>query len=297
MLKGLVVIKLKNIVKEILEDQLKDIDVDRLMWNDSYLDDIAEKLGYESDFNKTYWNYLYREPMYHCTEKENLPSIQQKGLLRKDIRRGITNRNIGAAVFACPEEEVDYFKNYYGPIVIKINTSQMKSDNYVPHVEREPDWMRAEMLAFVLNKLGQKRSGSEREASEFVDSSDGNTQGTIIFYDNIPPKYLSVVEGIEMISEIEGYDPIMELKGEVKRLELDLNVEFPQLSDLHIYLRSGGDLYLNSLRVKPNERGKGIGHKVMERIIDFADKHNLYLTLHPVPEPRYKAKLQQFYKK
>lgn len=93
------------------------------------------------------------------------------------------------------------------------------------------------------------------------------------------------------------YDPEVEaLRSEIKRMELDLKIEFPQLANLHIYLRSGGDLYLNSLRVKPNERGKGIGHKVMERIIDFADKHNLYLTLHPVPEPRYKAKLQQFYK-
>ena len=100
----------------------------------------------------------------------------------------------------------------------------------------------------------------------------------------------------DLILEIVEYEPLTDLDGEVKRLELTLKIEFPQLSELYMYIRSSGDLYLNSLRVKPNSRGKGIGHKVMERIIEFADKHDLYLTLHPVAEPRYKEKLKQFYK-
>lgn len=96
--------------------------------------------------------------------------------------------------------------------------------------------------------------------------------------------------------EIQGYDPMFELQGKVKKLETNLIFEFPQIEDLSIYLRSAGDLHVNSLRIKKSERKKGIGRKVMNRIIEFADDHNLYITLHPVPEPKYKAKLKQFYR-
>lgn len=101
---------------------------------------------------------------------------------------------------------------------------------------------------------------------------------------------------LETISEMERDDPNIVLKSEIQRLELELKIEFPELDDLHFYLKSGGDLYLNSLRVKPAYRRKGIGRKVVERIIDFADKYNLYVTLHPSPQPRFKAKLKQFYR-
>jgi hypothetical protein len=37
---------LKKLLKEIEDEGESDIDFDRLMWNDSYLEDVAEKLGY-----------------------------------------------------------------------------------------------------------------------------------------------------------------------------------------------------------------------------------------------------------
>lgn len=101
----------------------------------------------------------------------------------------------------------------------------------------------------------------------------------------------------DLILEMEGYDPEMALRGKVKRLELELKVEYPQIADLSLFLRSGGEeLHLNSIRMKPNEKGKGIGRKVMDRIIEFADQNKLYITLKPAPEKGYKEKLLQFYK-
>ena len=94
----------------------------------------------------------------------------------------------------------------------------------------------------------------------------------------------------------EGTDEQKELQEKVKQYELELEREFPQLEDLNIYLSSAGDLYLNVLRVKKEERGKGVGGKVMRKIIKFADDHDLYITLHPDAAPRYKAKLDKFYK-
>jgi len=101
----------------------------------------------------------------------------------------------------------------------------------------------------------------------------------------------------DILKEIEGYDHAMWLSGQTKALEINLKVEFPQIADLSLFVKSSGEeLFLNSIRMKPNERGKGIGRKVMDRIIEFADKHGLYLTLKPGPEKGYKEKLNQFYK-
>ena len=47
-------IKLKSLLKESEEE----INQDRLIWNDSYLDDVAEQFGYDDDFNKLFWNQL-----------------------------------------------------------------------------------------------------------------------------------------------------------------------------------------------------------------------------------------------
>lgn len=166
------------------------IDKDRLFWHDSYLDSLAEKFGYDDDFAKQFWHQYYCPILYHCTIPERYELIKVEGLRPKKICRGATsNRNIGPAIFTCIEEEVSFFKSYYGPIVIEINTKQMKADGLTPYVEQEPDWARAKKIEFVLRKMGD-----EVEAYQFVDSSDQNTEGTVIFYDPIPLKYLKLVE-------------------------------------------------------------------------------------------------------
>ena len=50
-------IKLKDLIKEDEEDN--GIDIDRLHYNDSYLDDVAENMGYNMDFNKMFWSNKY----------------------------------------------------------------------------------------------------------------------------------------------------------------------------------------------------------------------------------------------
>lgn len=127
------------------------------------------------------------------------------------------------------------------------------------------------------------------------------TIGQHVFYKPKSPVKSKITENntreTDILNEIEGYDPLVELMGAVKRLEVNLKSEFPELDDLSIFLRSEGEeLHLNSLRVNPNERQKGIGRKVMEKLIEFADKYGLYLTLHPQPEKGYKQRLLQFYK-
>ena len=181
-------IKLRDIIKE-NEDG---IDKDRLFYNDQYLDQVADQLGYPKNFTNVFWLQKYLPKLYHCTTIERYEQIRVEGLKKRKERRGATsgNRHVGPAVFTTSEpEEVSFFQRYYGPIVISIDTKQMKSDGFMPEVEKEPDWSRAEKLEFVLHKLGDHVS-----ASEYVDSSDQNSQGTVIIYSDIPIKYLSLVK-------------------------------------------------------------------------------------------------------
>ncbi len=182
-------IKLKNLISE-----AHGIDVDRLMWNGSYLEDVAEQFEYNDDFNKLFWSQRYVPTLYHCTTEENYEQIKVEGLKKKSNTRGaISNRHIGPAIFTTQEEEViGTFQRSYGPIVIAINTKAMKTDRFMPIVEMEPDWARAMMLSFVLQKIGYP--DDKTDVSLFIDSSDQTSQYTVIIYSNIPVKYLSLVE-------------------------------------------------------------------------------------------------------
>lgn len=177
------------------EDEINDekkIDVDKLMWNNLYLDDVAEQLGYNDDFHNLFWKFP--RYLYHCTPEENKESIIKNGINMMNKTRGFaSNRHIRAAVFTTSEEEeIPSLKDSYGPVVFSINTPKMKRDGYMPRVEQEPDWAIAEKISFVLRKLGYPDERSE--ASRFVDSSEGTSPYTIIIYGQIPPKYLSIYD-------------------------------------------------------------------------------------------------------
>ncbi len=182
-------IKLKHILIENEEEENEDkIDTDRLYWNSSYRDEILEKLGWNFDFNKMFWEYP--RTLYHCTPSKNVPSIQARGLTRQNQTRGINNRSVGSAIFTTQEEEnVESVRQSYGPVVIAINTRAMKADGFTPYVTQEPEVEEAEELAFIFRKMGE-----EVDIDRFIDSSGGISQYTVIVHENIPTKYLSIVE-------------------------------------------------------------------------------------------------------
>ena len=171
------------------DDEDESIDIDKLFWNDSYLDSIAEKFNYVDTFNEFFWKFP--SYLYHCTKLENKNSIISNGIKMKNNSRGFSsNRNVGPAIFTTSEQaEISTLQDSYGPVVFIINTIQMKKDGYTPTVEREPDWARAQKLSFVLKKLNY--SDDKSDESLFVDSSEGTTPYTVIVYGNIPPKYIT----------------------------------------------------------------------------------------------------------
>jgi GNAT superfamily N-acetyltransferase len=90
--------------------------------------------------------------------------------------------------------------------------------------------------------------------------------------------------------------PNEELQPIVDKFEKELEAEFPQLKVLDLFIKSNGSLYIGNIYITPEFRRQGIGSQIINRIKQFADKHNLIITLSPEPDRGFKAKLDKFYK-
>lgn len=67
--------------------------------------------------------------------------------------------------------------------------------------------------------------------------------------------------------------------------------------DVRIFAHEGNNnIKISSLLVPKEQRGKGIGTDIIKKIKEYAQKVNKTVTLSPVPEKGYKAKLTTFYK-
>jgi len=150
-------------------------------WLDSQSDDYIDRLV-NKDFNKEFWENADGGVLYHGTSYENLESIKQNGLGVSDKTRGISNRSVGSAVFASDSLEVA--QNVY-EVVLEIDIGGMKQDGYMPKVIQEPDVESYENRMAVAHRLGLD--------DYYYEIEQGMDPGTVIFYGNIPAKYLSVV--------------------------------------------------------------------------------------------------------
>jgi hypothetical protein len=98
-----------------------------------------------------------------------------------------------------------------------------------------------------------------------------------------------------MLKLSEMLDP-ENLEDQVKQLEKELKQKYPEIDLLHLYLSSNGSLFIGHIRIKPEHRRQGIGKEIIRRIKEFADANHLTISLSPEAEPRYKEKLDKFYK-
>ncbi len=138
----------------------------------------------QQDFNEEFWkNVGQGEKVYHGTQEDRIKDIMEIGLSTMDETRGINNRSTGSAIFTSPSAEI---ASYYYPIVIEINVGQMKVDGHMPQASKESPVDEAEILQTLANKIGLE--------GFYADYEQGLDPETIIFYGNIPVKYLRVVE-------------------------------------------------------------------------------------------------------
>jgi hypothetical protein len=177
---------IKNVISVNINEQIYIIDDtltlrNALDWiwtiSDLHLDNYVDY----PDFNKEFWNHPYT--VYHATHSENLPDIKKYGLKMKKDSRGIENRYTGAAVFT--SDNPDDIESY-GNLIVKINTIEMKKDNYMPEVSQEKPIINANKREALAHKIGLKEF--------FVEIEHGISPTTIIFFGNIPPKYLEILK-------------------------------------------------------------------------------------------------------
>lgn len=101
---------------------------------------------------------------------------------------------------------------------------------------------------------------------------------------------------LKKILEQQGAD----IENKVAAFERTLQSLYPDLDKVGMYYdRNNGSLFLSDLYVKEEHRGTGVGTKVMNSIIKFADTENLPMVLIPEPDDDNISpkKLMDFYKK
>ena len=135
------------------------------------------------DFGEDFWeNVTEGETLYHGTYEDRIEDIMREGLSPMDKTRGIENRSTGSAIFTSSSAEV---ASEYYPIVLEINIGQMKADRYMPRVSKEGPVDESETLQALAYKIGLE--------DFYVDYEQGLDPETIIFYGNIPAKYLRII--------------------------------------------------------------------------------------------------------
>lgn len=119
--------------------------------------------------------------VYHATPEENAASIEKHGLNPMDETRGISNRWVGAAVFASTNPDAI---SSYGPVVFEIDLEAMRKDGDTPRVDKEGAHREAEQRAALARKLGIEDWYSDDAGWDGTSSEDR------IIYGHIPAKYL-----------------------------------------------------------------------------------------------------------
>lgn len=143
------------------------------------------------DFNQEYWDGVTNGAfVYHATQQENKEKILKDGISKMDKSRGINNRFTGSAVFT--SDNPDDISSY-GTVIFRIDVGAMKNDGYMPVVQMEGPLQDAVEERNLAARLGD----TEYDPVQSYES-EGLYETTIVFFGNIPPKYLSIYEEREL---------------------------------------------------------------------------------------------------
>jgi GNAT superfamily N-acetyltransferase len=84
------------------------------------------------------------------------------------------------------------------------------------------------------------------------------------------------------------------LDGAVEKLENDIKSKYPQLHQIELFMDGDkNSLFLGDVSVKDQFRGTGVGTRVMNDIVAFADANGVPIVLIPNPENETKAAVKR----
>jgi hypothetical protein len=143
----------------------------------------------EQNKSKEFWESVGPGAvLYHATIEENLDAIMVTGLEAREDTRGLSNKDMGPAVFTISPEYTDSphaSLESYGETVIAIDLNAMKADGYMPEIAGETPVEEAETKNALAHLIGYDFYEAEHEQDYMLD--------TVAVYGNIPAKYLSVL--------------------------------------------------------------------------------------------------------
>jgi GNAT superfamily N-acetyltransferase len=90
------------------------------------------------------------------------------------------------------------------------------------------------------------------------------------------------------------------LKTRIHEFEQALIPKYPEIKRVELYFDdTNNSIFLSDMYIQPEYRGKGIGTKIMNDIINISDEMNLPVVLIPEPEENSMSQRQliNFYKK
>jgi len=135
----------------------------------------------ELDFNKDFWESP--EGVFHATKVDHIQDIlEHGGLETRNESRGLTNTDIGAAVFTSTNPEIG---NSYGNFTFEIDTQKMREDGVMPDVQMDGDFQEMEEQRLLASMLG---------IYDFYPDEpyDGTDQSTVVFTEDIPLEYIKL---------------------------------------------------------------------------------------------------------
>lgn len=148
----------------------------------------AEPYDYLDIKEENFWAEVPKDhyKLYHGTTEENLSNIMLYGLGPRSETRGISNRDMAAGVFMSATPEV---ADYSYEVVLEINISQMKNDKYMPRVSGEEPLEENKNKMRLAHYIGY----DSYTGDESLYSSDGLSDDTIVMFEKIPAKYLTIL--------------------------------------------------------------------------------------------------------
>jgi len=132
-----------------------------------------------------FWENIEEAVVYHGTIGENIETIQEEGLKTQNKTRGISNRSTGSAIFTSTDP---YSTESYGDFIIEIDLDKMKQDGFTPSASKEEPIVEAEQRESIARRLGLENVDFKSELE-----SEGIFDNTVIFYEDIPNKYLNII--------------------------------------------------------------------------------------------------------
>lgn len=148
-------------------------------WRKHYTNEFWENVGTIPDYNK----------LYHATKEKYVDDILKNGLKAKNKTRIPTSKIRKNAVFAVLNPSMLQDEVYGGKVII-IDTLKMKNDGFTPLVGREKDWERQDRARYLQSKLNIY--GQIERMVPAGEGGSGSWRDTIVIYDDIPPKYISL---------------------------------------------------------------------------------------------------------